>query len=759
VARWIAFLFVLAHGFAAAATEDAPTPSPAPNDLFAALARESPRGSYPKYFYGEQTYWTVVGADGDDKEALLNEEGMLEVDREAFSIEPFLRVDGRFFDWASVATSQELEQGDLPVPSVVWQAGTLSLRITAFATGSPGSSTLYARYRIDNPGTTAHEVDLFLAIRPFQVTPPWQFLNLVGGVAPIRRIAFDGRQVVVNGGEKRVILHTVADGFGALSFAEGPLVDSLRRGVLPEASKVADPAGLASGALRFTLSIEAGGHRDIHVAVPFHEQSAPAVAPGEELTAAIQHWQRRLAGPAIELPPSAAQIARTLRSTLGYILVNRDGPAIRPGSRCYERSWIRDGSLTSTALLEFGFAVEAREFIEWYAGFQFPDGKIPCCVDRRGADPTPEHDSNGEFIYAVMEKYRFTGDRRFLEKMWPHVRRAADYLDALRRTRLTEEYLAPERRAYFGILPESISHEGYAERPVHSYWDDFFALRGLKDAAAMAAVLGEEEEARRVAAIRDAFRADLYASIARTMADHGIDTIPASVELGDFDPSATSIALSPGGEESNLPRAALVRTFERYYDDFRGRRDGRIAWDAYTPYELRNVGSFVRLGDRGRAWELLQFMLDGQRPREWNQWAEVVWRDPTAPKFIGDMPHTWVGSDFLRAVRAMLVYEREEDGALVLAAGVPPEWLAEPGVAVTDLPTHYGPLSYSLREDADGDLRMQLSGNARPPGGFVLRPPLREPIESVTLNGEPISDFADDSVVIDELPAELAIRH
>ena len=39
----------------------------------------------------------------------------------------------------------------------------------------------------------------------------------------------------------------------------------------------------------------------------------------------------------------------------------------------------------------------------WYAPYQFASGKVPCCVDARGADPVPENDSQGEFIYAVAE--------------------------------------------------------------------------------------------------------------------------------------------------------------------------------------------------------------------------------------------------------------------------------------------------------------------------------------------------------------------
>ena len=110
-----------------------------------------------------------------------------------------------------------------------------------------------------------------------------------------------------------------------------------------------------------------------------------------------------------------------------------------------------------------------------------------------------EHDSDGEFIYLVAEYFRHTGDRATLELMWPQVLRAANYLDSLRRTERTPQYRQIDGGAYFGLLPPSISHEGYSAKPMHSYWDDFFALRGFKDAAAMATVLGQSAESARLA--------------------------------------------------------------------------------------------------------------------------------------------------------------------------------------------------------------------------------------------------------------------
>ena len=149
------------------------------------------------------------------------------------------------------------------------------------------------------------------------------------------------------------------------------------------------------------------------------------------------------------------------------------------------------------------------------------------------------------------------------------------------------------------------------------------------------------------------------------------------------------------------------------------RRDGRKAWEEYTPYEIRTVGTFVRLGWRDRAHELLRFFMAGRRPAAWNQWAEVVGRD-ARPRFVGDMPHGWVASDFIRATLDLFAYEREADGALVLGGGIPEEWLDGRGVTVKKLRTPYGPLSYSLKREGARVVLQVAEGLRVPPGGLVF---------------------------------------
>jgi F5/8 type C domain len=742
-----------------------PAFSSQPNDFFSVVAHESPRGFYPRYFLQQQTNWTIVGSSGDRKEALLNELGALEVDKLSFSIEPFLFVNNRLVTWNDVSLKQSLENNYLPIPSVEWTYGQWRLTVRAFSAGTAGSSLLIATYRLENSGGPVSKAKLFLALRPFQVNPPWQWLNAVGGAARIDSITTMGGILRVN--DKTVIPLVTPTAFGATTFDRGDIVEYLQKGIVPKREQARDLRGAASAALEYDVDVPSGESVEFHLVVPFHQWRGSPTAGMDEggsayvslaLASTIQYWESKLGRVSITLPATAQPIVNTIKSNLAYIFINRDGQGIQPGSRSYERSWIRDGSLTSTALLEMGIKDEVREFIDWYAEFQFPDGKIPCVVDTRGGDPTSEHDSHGEFIYSVLTYFQFSQDSSWLRNKFDRVVGTVRYIQSLRAGRKTDLYRQgdAEQRACFGLLPESISHEGYSDHPRHSYWDDFFALKGLKDATTIAEILGEKKLAAEFAAERDDLRKDLYASMRLVIETRKIDYIPGCVELGDFDATSTTIGVDPCGELGNIPEPQLHNTFDKYYEFFSRRRDNLIEWKNYTPYETRIIGTFVHLGEKDRALDALDFFLKDRRPAPWNQWAEVVYRDPSTPGFIGDMPHTWVGSDFIRSVRAMLVYERDNDGALVIGAGIPEKWLDDStGVAVQNLPTRYGNVSYSMKKVSER-VMVRLSGDVRVPGGkIIVISPRSLPVSSVRVDGKKSGSFNAGQVAVEHVPATI----
>jgi hypothetical protein len=455
------------------------------------------------------------------------------------------------------------------------------------------------------------------------------------------------------------------------------------------------------------------------------------------------------------VPKNAQRVADTLRSALAQILISRRGPALQPGTRSYARTWIRDGAMISEALLRLDHAKIAREFVQWYAPHQFANGKVPCCVDARGADPVPENDSPGELIFAVAEVFRYTGDRTFLDALWPRVKSAATYMETMRQSERNPLNREPATRALYGLLPASISHEGYSAKPMHSYWDDFWALKGYEDAAELAHVIGDPDAAI-LERHGNEFAADLHASIQASGEIHRIDYLPGAAELGDFDPTSTTIALSPGDDQARLPQARLRATFERYWGEFVARRDGTREWTDYTPYELRNIGAFVRLGWRDRAQQLLTFFFHDQQPAGWNQWAEVVGHARRESRFIGDLPHAWVASDYIRSALDLFAYARESDRSLVLAAGVPSAWLDDGGIAIEGLRTPYGELGYALKRDGDRVTLSIASGLQLPSGGIVFSWPGNSPPGATRVNGVP-AQWVDGELRIRSLPAEIVV--
>ncbi len=698
------------------------------------VADAEARGWHPRWLHREQSVWTPIGISNGTHCALMNDDGMVEVAQGSCSVEPMLFIDERLVTWADVDSRPELLGDWMPVPSVIWETAGWRLRIRAEATLSGAARV---RYRFENLGARRLAARLFVLIRPFQVTPPWQSFRSLGGVSPIRDLVWRDGAVRVN--ETLLIAPmTEATGFGAMCFDDGFIAAHLLRGTLPENTQVNDRFGFASGALGFELSLQAGesGERALScLPLPASPTAGESASIGEPAF----DWSTRLS---VTQWAGNGWITEAINAALtatAQILVTRSGPALQPGPRRYTRSWIRDGAMMSAALLRMGHADEVREFIRWYAPHQRADGFVPCCVDSEGADWLVEHDSHGQLIALIADHHRFAADRQFLEESWTFVDRAVGCIEHL---------LGPD-----GLLPISVSHEGYLAQPVHSYWDDFWALRGLRDAVLLARTLGHEAAAQRWEALTTRFAASLFASIEATRAQRKLDFVPGSIEWADFDPTATANAVYLLDVPAGLDREALERTFEIYLADWRSKRSGAVAAANYTPYEIRIIGALVRLGRRDAALELLRFFLSDRRPRPWNQWPEIAWRDHKAPAHIGDLPHTWIAAEYVLAMRSLFAYEREVDETLIVAAGLAPEWIEDAGVHVNRMPTLYGDLNYSLRRIDSKTLRFDIGGGVA--AKLLLRPPLAAPLRSVSLNGSPCTSFDEDSIMILHTPAEV----
>lgn len=743
------------------------------NDFLIYAAKNSPVGNYPRYFLEQASYWTITGVNNDVKEAMINEDGMVEVDKGLFSIEPMIKIGDSLYNWSNVEATQSLGavEGSKEfsfMPTVTWQCPDLKFVTDVTSEGKANdNSWLTINYSFENLSRKSIDFEFYLLIRPFQVNPYYQWLNLTGGAGKIYSIS-EKSTGIIGVDEKSVLAGKLYDDYGAAGFDQGNPVDLIRNGIMPAEKSATDPKGLATGIVKYTLHLGPKKSTGFNIVVPFYGDGVEmdvmgSSGNGDEIIKATDFWDSKVDHIKFNLPPSAERIIDTYKSNLIYILINRDKAGIQPGSRSYERSWIRDGALTSSALLKSGIVPEVKDFIDWYSAHLYENGKVPCVVDVRGPDPVPENDSHGEFIYLVREYFNFTKDTAFLRSQNINILKAVDYIGYLVAQRSTDHYKNGNDsiRAQYGLMPESISHEGYSAKPMHSYWDDFFTMKGLKDAAEIQEILGDEESYTRICKIRDTFRENLYHSIDLAMKYKGIDYIPGCAELGDFDATSTTIALTPCNELKNLPKPQVYNTFDKYYEFFRDRRDGKRDWINYTPYENRLIGSFIILDQPERAHELIEFFLNDQRPKGWNHWAEVVWKDYRHPGYIGDMPHTWCGSDFINAIRSMFIYENEYDQSLVLAAALYQEWIDAPnGMSVENLPTYYGEISYSIQKEKD-TYHFSIYGDVELPSSGIKIKNFNgsEMPKKVTINGKEITEFNEKEISVREFPAELLIYY
>ncbi len=664
------------------------------NAAVAELAKALPRGDLPRAFLGEQNYWTVVGVDGGaQRSGLVSEDGAIELTRGGPSVEPAVQlVDGRIVTWAQARIEHSLVEHALPI--VQWRQADVELRVEAGADGPAKAPQLLARYTLRNPTPKAQRYVLLLTLRPWQVNPPQQFLSTQGGISALPALAWADGQLTAAGLSIKP-RETPAD-VRAAPWRTGPTLAALLQA--PALTQLVDAENLPSALMRFDVELAPGESRNLGWVT-----GGDANALDTRLAVVAAQWRDRLGALELHLPPQAQPIADTMRSALAQILMSRDGPALRPGTRSYARSWVRDGAMMVAGLVRMGEAQAAREFVDWFGGYIFESGKVPCCVDQRGADPVVENDSHGQYLFAVAELWRHTQDRALLERHWPKVQRVVAWMEALR---MAERQPGTDLR-FRGLMPPSISHEGYSDKPAYSYWDDFWALRGYKDAVQIAQALGDTASAVRWAVSRDEFEADLSASVAATAKHYKLDHIAGAADRGDFDATSTTMALNPAQADKLSPEL-LRGTFDRYVVEADARIAGTKAWKDYTPYELRNVSALVRLGRVDDAHRLLAWFFTHQRPAGWNQWAEVVLPDARKVQFLGDMPHAWISSDYLRAALDLLAYERESTGSVVLAAGVPAAWRAAGDIGVTGLSTAWGRLDYRLLKRADGGWTLHI---------------------------------------------------
>ena len=670
----------------------------------------------PAWAKGGPTAWTMTGRPGAADETLLSSNGAIAPWATSPTAQAFIYDDAemKLASGDPYETRFWLTNEHLPIPQWKWGAFGVDVHNILFADAD--RSAVHWNISLHNQSDKERELTVLVLVRPFAINQ---------AVSPICTIATeDAERLWINGDLFMFSETSVSQtGVGLLEEAMAAALDGT---VPPKTMITSAPAGNGAAVFAYRLQLEPDGDEAILLSFPdeLGEGLSDSLSDHDNLiAAAVAEWDQSIGVVGLDLPDNLVE--QGAMASMGYLLLSLDPDGPHPGPLAHDALWVRDAAYAGLALLQFGHAGAVRSTIDTILAAQEINGRIPPILGDKAPWDDEEWDSQGQAIFLATSYHRYTGELDTLLAWYPALRASAGFISDLRDSTSSSD--GPIQ----GLLPPSKSAEDLGSAEWHHYWDDFWALAGLQEAAYAASLVGELEDEALLRAEADELRAAILNSIEAVMGPNA-DYIPSSVEnlVGSAMARGTVPALWP---VEVLPREMplLSRSFQHYHKQFIAPDQGgfRHVQGQFWPYGgLELAHAYLRLGRLDVLHQILGWTLDHQTLPGTFAWAEQV--HPTHGGFSGgDMPHAWAAADYATLVREMLISER--GGALELFSGVPDWWLSDGKViSLENAPSHFGTLSrletsstVKQSEDAwNGDLDIFLTG-ASPKDGFRWRLP------------------------------------
>jgi len=465
------------------------------------------------------------------------------------------------------------------------------------------------------------------------------------------------------------------------TYADGDV--SLRLGEPGAARAVSCPAGMATAAALYPAAEVTA--RPLEIRVPIHDETRPRQEPPAVRALSWSEARHGIAG--LRFPLETYQ--RLYDQALAGVILHSPGE-VYPGPYTYKRFWFRDSVFILHTLLTLGGVARVRRAMDGFTGRQRRDGYF---LSQEG-----EWDSNGEVLWLYGRFARLTGGP--VPAAWLEAaRKGARWI---RRKRLPSTPPRPEA----GLLPAGFSAEHLGPNDFY-YWDDFWAIAGLREAAMLSGAEGGEWQ-------READ--DLMACLLRSLPDGPYRRFPGAIPASPYrrmDAGAIGsivadypLQLFPPGD------ARILRTadFLHAHCFCRGvflQQMIHSGLNIYLTLHLAQV--WLRAGRPALVWRLLQRVAELASPT--GQWPEAI-HPRTGGGCMGDGEHIWAAAEWLMLLRNLCL--REEPDRLVVGAGIRRDWLEAGDVRLEPTLTPHGSVAVQFTLEPAG-VRVLLTADWRGP--------------------------------------------
>jgi len=440
----------------------------------------------------------------------------------------------------------------------------------------------------------------------------------------------------------------------------------------------------------------------------------PESSASRERDRAVKYWQRvDLPYDRITVPDADVQalLDACIRNIYQAREIKNERPAFQVGPTCYRGTWAADGPFILEAVTYLGRAGETRAGLEQQID------------EDQGPGGVAFSKKSGLRLWMVWRHAQLTGDRAWLQAVWPRVEREVDQIIEYRRATMDDP-----KQANYGLMPIGFGDGGLGGKH-REYTNIYWTLAGLKAAIEMAAQLDKPrrawqteyddywktfDRARNRDKLADAF-GNVYVPVTMTGEAPQLPQRGAWAFLQSIFPGR----IFDADDKLTLGTMAMLDATEK---------EGLIYGTGWLPEGVWNyAASFyghahLWLGHGRKAAATLYAFGNHASPLLcWREEQNLVGR---AERYCGDMPHNWASAEFIRLARHLLILERGRE--LHLLEGLPAAW-ARPGsrTELKQIPTSFGEMSLSLEVRPDGDaahLKVEL--------------PRREPCERVAVHLE-----------------------
>jgi hypothetical protein len=414
---------------------------------------------------------------------------------------------------------------------------------------------------------------------------------------------------------------------------------------------------------------------------------------------------RKLLGRTVRFEIPDDGVRNAYYASIGDIFIMREPVAkgyiaCSPGTEGYRCPNSGEASMAAVGLDQAGLHKEAALGYQISLDLQGKDGDWN--------DPTGwSHKAWGMAgfkAWTVMEHYKLTGDRAYLENVYPRMLACSRWQEKQRQR--TRVMVSGKRPSYYGLMPRGQGDCGldagdgwYGYFIPHNAWAVYCDKLTLEAAE----ILGKPGDAKELQGIYDRAHDDLVDAIEKgAIEEDGYRWIPGS----PGNPSGSRWgALNVAFPCEVLPvDHQLITGTLKYMNQHMSQgglqlHTGWMADGMWVAMSLDNVAEIELARNNGdEAARLLYACLNHGTPLY--TWCEERGQEPGTDKTSGDRQHLWTPVAIVRAVRDCMVIE-EGDG-LHLARGTARQWLAGGRrIGADKAPTHFGPVSYHMHYDAN----------------------------------------------------------